>query len=120
MSVNEKMTTIADAIRAKTGKTDALTLDQMVTEIEGITTGGGGGGSGAILFHGYDSAAFTVLGRERPFKSLSGCDYGQRFGSMLYLDRSVTSEAHRPTGRSSALRSQKEAVGNRCATGHRR
>lgn len=40
MSVNEKMTAIADAIRAKTGKTDALTLDQMATEIEGITTGG--------------------------------------------------------------------------------
>lgn len=42
MSVNEKMTAIADAIRDKTGKTDTLTLDQMATEIAGIETGGGG------------------------------------------------------------------------------
>lgn len=39
MSVNSKMTAIAEAIRAKTGKTASLTLDQMVTEIEGITGG---------------------------------------------------------------------------------
>ena len=43
MSVNEKMTAIADAIRGKTGKTDRLTLDQMAAEIAGITGGGGGG-----------------------------------------------------------------------------
>ena len=36
MSVNEKMTAIADAIRAKTGKTDALTLDRMPGEIGGL------------------------------------------------------------------------------------
>lgn len=33
MSVNEKMTAIADAIREKTGGTEALTLDDMATEI---------------------------------------------------------------------------------------
>lgn len=37
MSVNEKMTAIADAIRGKTGKTGTLTLDQMSTEINSIT-----------------------------------------------------------------------------------
>lgn len=42
MSVNEKMTAIADAIRGKTGGTTALTLDQMAAEIAGIETGGGG------------------------------------------------------------------------------
>ena len=42
MSVNSKMTAIADAIRGKTGKTDTLTLDQMATEIAAIETGGGG------------------------------------------------------------------------------
>ena len=36
MSINEKMTAIADAIRSKTGKTGSLTLDSMVTEINGI------------------------------------------------------------------------------------
>lgn len=40
MSVNSKMTAIADAIRAKTGGTSTLTLDQMATEIAGISGGG--------------------------------------------------------------------------------
>ena len=38
MSVNEKMTAIADAIRAKNGATEAMTLDEMATAIEDITT----------------------------------------------------------------------------------
>ena len=38
MSVNSKMTAIADAIRAKTGGTTALTLDQMATDIASIDT----------------------------------------------------------------------------------
>lgn len=42
MSVNEKMTAIADAIRGKTGGTDALTLDQMAAAVRGIEAGGGG------------------------------------------------------------------------------
>lgn len=39
MSVNSKMTAIADAIREKTGGTSALTLDQMAAEIASISTG---------------------------------------------------------------------------------
>lgn len=39
MALIEKLTAIADAIRGKTGKEDALTLDQMATEIEGMETG---------------------------------------------------------------------------------
>jgi hypothetical protein len=39
MALTDKLTAIADAIRAKTGKTDALTLAQMPGEIEGIQTG---------------------------------------------------------------------------------
>lgn len=42
MSVHEKMTAIADAIRGKTGKTGQLTLDQMASEIASIKTGVGG------------------------------------------------------------------------------
>lgn len=41
MSVNAKMTAIADAIRAKTGGTSSLTLDGMASAIAGIQTGGG-------------------------------------------------------------------------------
>lgn len=36
MSVKEKMTAIADAIREKTGGTATLTLDEMAEEIKGI------------------------------------------------------------------------------------
>ena len=42
MSVNSKMKAIADAIRAKTGGTDALTLDGMAEAVAGIEAGGGG------------------------------------------------------------------------------
>lgn len=41
MSVNEKMTALADAIRAKTGGTEKLSLDDMPAAIESIETGGG-------------------------------------------------------------------------------
>ena len=37
-----KLTAIADAIRGKTGGTDALTLDDMPAAIASIQTGGGG------------------------------------------------------------------------------
>lgn len=39
MSINAAMTAIADAIRAKTGKTGSLTLEQMPSEIESISGG---------------------------------------------------------------------------------
>jgi hypothetical protein len=42
MALIDKLTAIADAIRGKTGKTDEMTLDQMVTEIASISGGGGG------------------------------------------------------------------------------
>lgn len=41
MALIEKLENIGDAIRAKTGKTDLLTLDQMPIEIAAIETGGG-------------------------------------------------------------------------------
>lgn len=41
MALTDKLTAIADAIRAKTGKENKLTLDQMPVEIAGIETGGG-------------------------------------------------------------------------------
>ena len=41
MALTNKLTAIADAIREKTNTTDAMTLDEMATAIEGITGGGG-------------------------------------------------------------------------------
>lgn len=43
MSVNSKLTAIADAIRGKTGGTEKLTLADMPLAIAGIEAGGGGG-----------------------------------------------------------------------------
>ena len=43
MALTDKLTAIADAIRAKTGKTDSLTLDSMVTEISSISGGDSSG-----------------------------------------------------------------------------
>lgn len=42
MALTDKLNAIGEAIRAKTGKTNKLTLDQMPTEIASIKTGGGG------------------------------------------------------------------------------
>lgn len=49
MALIDKLNAIGDAIRAKTGKTDKLTLDQMPLEIESIT-GGGGSGEAVVWF----------------------------------------------------------------------
>jgi len=41
MALTDKLTDIADAIRAKTGESDLLTLDEMPDAIAGISGGGG-------------------------------------------------------------------------------
>lgn len=41
MAITDKLAAIGDAIRAKTGKPEKLTLDQMPDEIAGISGGGG-------------------------------------------------------------------------------
>lgn len=40
MALTSKLSAIGDAIRAKTGKSEQMTLEQMVTEIASIQTGG--------------------------------------------------------------------------------
>lgn len=45
MALIEKLEAIGNAIRAKTGKNEKLSLDQMPAEIAGIEGGGGGGSS---------------------------------------------------------------------------
>lgn len=39
MALTDKLTAIANAIRTKTGRTDSLTIDQMVSEIDSINVG---------------------------------------------------------------------------------
>lgn len=43
MALTDKLSAIGDAIRAKTGKSDLLSLDAMPAEIASIQTGGGSG-----------------------------------------------------------------------------
>ena len=43
MALTDKLTAIADAIRAKTGETGKMTLEQMPAKIGAISGGGGGG-----------------------------------------------------------------------------
>ena len=44
MALTDKLTAIADAIRAKTGSTEPMTLDEMTTEISNISVGSGSSG----------------------------------------------------------------------------
>lgn len=59
MALTDKLTAIADAIRAKTGGTAALTLDQMPAEIAGIRTGGDG--SPRVVDHVVNIAALVSV-----------------------------------------------------------
>ena len=71
MSVNEKMTAIADAIRDKTGGTEALTLDDMAAEIPKVYEEGKkaerdefwevfqNGGKAANYYYAFHSMRFT-------------------------------------------------------------
>lgn len=56
MALTDKLTAIADAIRSKTGGTDTMTLDEMVTEISNMTVGNGGSGSNTETTMSFDSA----------------------------------------------------------------
>ena len=60
MALTEKLTSIADAIRAKTGGTAPLTLDGMATAIAGIETGGGSGGGTSGVYMAKVTPATSV------------------------------------------------------------
>lgn len=63
MALTDKLRAIGAAIRAKTGKTDKLTLDEMPTEIEGIQTGGSVDTDEGVVFYDYDGVvlhSYTV------------------------------------------------------------
>ena len=54
MALTDKLTAIADAVRAKTGGTEMLTLDEIVSAIRGIS-GGGGPFTNAITLGVYEA-----------------------------------------------------------------
>lgn len=65
-ALDTQLTSIADAIRAKTGGTASLTLDEMPNEIESIQTGGGSSApvsANDVTFYDYDGtivASYTL------------------------------------------------------------
>lgn len=64
MALTNKLSAIGDAIRAKTGKSEKLTLDSMVTEINSITTGGSGGGGTTPTLEEYFTGRITEYSNE--------------------------------------------------------
>lgn len=85
----ESLTAIADAIRAKTGGADALTLAQMPTEIANIKSGGGGWGNevGPVVNLGVEVFA---IGEEilcsYEVMTVDGASYGFSGGSGRYVE----------------------------------
>lgn len=79
--LTDKLTAIADAIRSKTGTTDPMTLDEMVTAIANITVGGG------------SSNTITLEdGTELPKPTLKdGCNYAMIFKNSNYYSMLETS-----------------------------
>ena len=68
MSLTVKLSAIGEAIRAKTGKSDKLTLDQMPGEIESIT----GGGSGDVTLLEGLSFELDFSNGDMPFAAPNG------------------------------------------------
>lgn len=81
MPLTNKLTAIANAIRSKTGKTEPMTLDEMVTEILNITTGS------------VPSDTITLDdGTELPKPTLKdGCNYAIIFKNSNYYSMLETS-----------------------------
>ena len=81
MALTDKLTAIADAIRSKTGTTEPMTLDEMVTAIANITTGS------------VPSDTITLDdGTELPKPTLKdGCNYAMIFKNSNYYSMLETS-----------------------------
>lgn len=81
MALTDKLRAIADAIRAKTGTTEPMTLDEMVTAIANITTGS------------VPSDTITLDdGTELPKPTLKdGCNYAIIFKNSNYYSMLETS-----------------------------
>ena len=81
MALTDKLTAIADAIRSKTGSTNPMTLDEMVTAIANITTGS------------VPSDTITLSdGTESPKPTLKeGCNYAIIFKNSNYYSMLETS-----------------------------
>lgn len=82
MALTDKLTAIADAIRSKTGSTEPMTLDEMVTEISNISVGSGGSSNTITLDDGTELPKPTLK---------EGCNYAMIFKNSNYYSMLETS-----------------------------
>lgn len=84
MALTEKLTNIGNAIRAKTGKTDLLTLDEMPTEIQSIS---GGGGEDKTLFRSLvDRSVTRITAEDLGDITVIGDDAIEHCDKLVYLE----------------------------------
>ena len=86
-TVNEKMTALADAIRAKTGGTEPLTIDGMTAAVESIESGGSSGGGTSI-----DTCTVTINGNGATIPNWIASIYDN--GNISYAVNSVTTDTN--------------------------
>lgn len=87
MALIDKLNAIGDAIRAKTGKSEKLSLDDMVTEIGGISGGGGSIIVGGNLFNAEETVIdmyITPSGAETSYRGWSISSYIPMEQGKLY------------------------------------
>ena len=82
MALTNKLTAIANAIRSKTGTTEAMTLDEMVTAIQNITVGSGSSSNTITLDDGTELPKPTLK---------DGCNYAMIFKGSNYYSMLETS-----------------------------
>ena len=89
MSVNEKMTAIADAIREKTGGTEPMGLDAMAEAVRGLEVGGGALTIGNVDLHNRDTDVLNTFingtnGKETSYNNYASTDYIRLTPGKLY------------------------------------
>ena len=74
MALTDKLTAIADAIRAKTGKTDSMTLDEMVVEINSIIVGEAAEPDFSLKHNGVEVRELTMTSTGDTFEVVAKCN----------------------------------------------
>lgn len=83
-TINEKMTAIADAIRAKTGGTELLGLDAMAAAIAGIKGGGVGELEHEVISGSFTPASDITSGTYYVDTGIPGGSFGEEGYNIMY------------------------------------